>query len=177
MRAALALAFVVMLLSACGTTSNQSSPASQSAAASSVASQGSSSTAAATIHAEIRGGPLVGTYDAESMSPICTSGLGGEGAFGVQFAVDRPQGISSVQVLIPSAVLAQTGTDQFTASLGLGPLVAGTTFTIDPRAEGGTGSVELFYDGGNSASISIEGETAQGIGLAIQIECTQVVQA
>jgi hypothetical protein len=172
----LILAGLAILLTGCGALTDRSEAPGTSSSAS-AASGSASVDAVATIHAEVSGGPLVGTYDAESTSPICTSGLGGEGAFGVQFSVDRPEGISSLQILIPSAALAQAGTDQFTATLGLGPLVGGTTFTIDPRADGGTGTVELMYDGGNSASISLEGETAQGIGVSIEVECSQVVQA
>jgi hypothetical protein len=173
MRRIVGLLVLAIALTACGALSPGSS--SSQAPQSDAPVESIAPDAAATIHAEISGGPLVGTYDAESSSPICTSGLGGEGAFGVQFSVDQPDGLSRVEVLIPVAALAQTGTDQFTASIGLGPLVGGTTFHIDPNAEGATGTARLDYDGGNSATLMIEGETAEGIGVSLEVECHQVV--
>lgn len=167
-----ALLVLGLITAACGTLGTTSSPPSSPGSSSS-----GSAGAAADIHVEVKGGPLFGTYDQQATSPICTSGLGGEGAFGIQYSVDQPQGISSLQVLIPLAVTAGTGTDNFTATLGLGPLVGGTTFQIDPNTEGSTGTARLDYDGGNSATVTIEGETAQGIGVSIRVECHQVIQA
>ena len=132
--------------------------------------------AAGSISVEISGGPLVGTYDAVSETPLCTSGLAGDGSFGVQYSLDRPEGLSRLEVLIPVAAMAATGTDDFTATIGFGPLVGGTTFELDPVAGGGTGTVELDYDGGSSATVLIEGETGTGIGVRVEVECRQVVQ-
>jgi hypothetical protein len=166
-------------LAACGTTgvdtSSDPTPTHSPTPAASAASS-TSADAVGSIHAEIRGGPLVGMYDAESDTPLCTSGLAGDGSFGVQYSLDRAEGLSHLELLIPVAALASTGTDEFTASIGFGPLVGGTTFELDPVAGGGTGTVQLDYDGGNSATVSLQGETGDGIGINVEIECRQVVQ-
>lgn len=178
-RRTVAVFIIGAALAGCGASGSGSSAAatpthSPTPPASMVASEGAG--AVGSIHAEISGGPLFGTYDAESDSPLCTSGIAGDGSFGVQYAVDRPEGLSRLEILIPVAALASTGTDEFTASIGFGPLIGGTTFELDPVAGGGNGTVTLDYDGGNSATVHLEAETGSGIGIEVEVECRQVVQ-
>jgi hypothetical protein len=175
---AAAILIIGVALAGCGTGATGSVAATPTHSPTPAASADESDMADAvgTIHAEISGGPLFGTYDAASETPLCTSGLAGDGSFGVQYALDRPDGLSRLEILIPVAALASTGTEEFTASIGFGPLVGGTTFEIDPVAGGGNGSVTLDYDGGSSATVHLEGETGDGIGVDIEVECRQVVQ-
>lgn len=177
-RLALATLIIGVALAGCGTGATGSVAATPTFTPSPTASVDASSSADAvgSIHAEISGGPLVGTYDADSETPLCTSGLAGDGSFGVQYSLDRPDGLSRLEILIPVAAMASTGTDEFTASIGFGPLVGGTTFELDPVAGGGNGTVTLDYDGGNSATVHLQGETGNGIGIDVEVECREVVQ-
>jgi hypothetical protein len=170
------LILIGLSLTGCGALGT-TAPSTAASAADSFAATGSpTDDAVSTIHVEVQGGPLVGSYDASSASPICTWYLAAEGSFGIEYSVDQPEGLVDFEVLLPAAALAASGTDDFTMTIGLGELSGGTTFHIDPVADGTTANARLDYDGGSSATMHVEAETAEGIGISVDAECRQVVR-
>lgn len=134
---------------------------------------GGSSTASITV--TISGGsPQDGTHDAEAPDGGCSRNLSGENTFGLQYSTSGSAGFTSHQLIVRDAAAAASGSDDFQTDV----TVDGAIYSIDTGAgvlndPSGSGTVTVD-DRGDTATITIEGETAEGYGLEATIECHQV---
>lgn len=82
--------------------------------------------------------------------------------------------LSSLQLVVNDADAATGGgTDDFMTSLTFGDLLGGTTVDIEPPESNGTGTVSVD-DRGDTATISIDGETSDGAAIDATVECHSV---
>ena len=136
------------------------------------------------MHLEVTGGPHAGSYDAQMTSGGCSYGLAEAGAWGNQYSIDAsdPKTFSSLQLIVPDAKGAASGTSAFKMTASFGPLfgAGSTSYDIDtrPSANGKEGSGRVTVeDRGASGRVSFEGKTADGIGLKGTIDCRTVMRA
>ena len=134
---------------------------------------GGSSTASITV--TISGGsPHDGTHEAEAPDAGCSRNLTGENTFGLQYSVSGTDGFNSHQLIIDDASGAASGSEDFVTDVTIDGatygITSGTAVNNEPR---GSGTVTLD-DRGDTATITIEGETDEGYGLEATVECHQV---
>jgi hypothetical protein len=132
---------------------------------------------AASVELTITGGEFAGSYAGSVPDGGCSRGATGENTFGLQYStVDEDVDFSSVQLVVNDAAAAAAGTDNFFATIQMGPLLTGDpnmVLTIDPGGEQGTGTATVD-DRGDSATITIQGETADGVGIQANVTCNSV---
>src|SRR3954447_25606436 len=68
-----------------------------------------------TVHVVISGGPHAGTHDAQGLRGGCSAGLEGPNSWGNQLssAQGDPNAFNSLQLSVPDAKAAASGTSQF----------------------------------------------------------------
>jgi len=179
----------VLALGACSgsdpqaTGGDTAAPAATTSAGGAATSAGADTAAAAetsagSIHVTITGGAHAGTYDVAGTDG-CSYNLAEKGAWGNQFSRDMedPKQLSSVQMIVPDAQGAASGTDRFLVSVGFGPMLGGgTTYTVDTRGgAGGKGTVKV-EDRTQTGTVTFDGTTADGVRLQGTIECGSVVR-
>ncbi|HET7636661.1 MAG TPA: hypothetical protein VFK93_03180 [Candidatus Limnocylindria bacterium] len=182
----IAVLATMLLLAACGqsaTSSSQSpSAADATASASAAATDGSGDggsagngggDAAAKLHAVVSGGQFAGTYDGSVPDGGCSRGATGKGSFGLQYSTADQAELSSFQLVVPDAKAASSGTDDFSASFTFGDLLNGTTVDVNPKSDKGSGTVSVD-DRGDSATIKLQGESADGAKIDATVECSKV---
>ena len=135
---------------------------------------GGSSGATASITLTLTGGPHDGTHEAEAPDAGCSRNSVGDNTFGLQYSTGETAGFTSHQLVIRDAAAAASGSDDFSTDVFIDDAVygidSGAGVMNDPS---GTGTVTLD-DRGDTATITIEGETAEGIGFSAEIECHSV---
>jgi hypothetical protein len=180
-------AILMLLLAACGGGTANSSAAS-SASASGQASANASATdaapeggnagaagdATASVNMTVTGGQFAGSYSGSVADGGCSRNLTGDNTFGVQYSTDQEVKVSSVQVLVYDAKAAASGSDAFKSSFTFGDLFSGTGVDIDPSTNAGTGTVTVD-DRGDTATVKVSGETADGDKIDATIECNGVI--
>ena len=129
--------------------------------------------ATASVEVTVTGGEFAGTYTGSVADAGCSRGATGENTFGLQYSTDEDVELSSVQLLVNDADAAAGGSDDFLTMLTFGDWVEGTTVEVEPPAENGSGSVTLD-DRGDSATITIDAETADGMAIDATVECHSV---
>ena len=136
-----------------------------------------------TVHLEVVGGPHAGTYDARMTSGGCSYGLAGAGSWGNQHSIDSqdPKTFTSLQLIVPDAKAAASGTSAFLMTASFGPLfgAGSTSYDIDTRPntskKQGSGTVTVD-DKGTTGKVTFDGKTASGIGLKGTIDCRKVIR-
>lgn len=124
----------------------------------------------------LTGGDDAGEYGHEGINARCSRGLAGEGAFGVQFSDEalNVEGVfSSLQVIIPDPGAAASGTDDFTVLITIGPLFGdppGTSYDLTS----GTATLE---ESGDGATLTVEGETDDGVTAEVTVRCSSIIGA
>jgi hypothetical protein len=143
---------------------------------------------ATTIDLTITGGPLAGTYHTTSDEITCSYGLIGEDAWGNQYSIETedPTTFSSLQLIVPNTAEAAIGTNEFLTTVSFGSLVVetldfDTSYTINTGTDSGTDGGEgqgtvIIEDHGDSAVVTINGTTEEGIGIEAVIQCHQVMR-
>lgn len=137
-----------------------------------------------TVHLVVTGGPNAGTYDASTMKGGCTYGFAGPGSWGNQLSDPKdkdPKHFNSLQLIVPSAKAAASGTSEFYMVIGFGPLMhRGAEYTIESRSghgnKSGSGTVTVM-DHGTTGTVKFNAKTAEGIGLAGTIDCKSVLRS
>lgn len=131
--------------------------------------------AAASIEVSVTGGEFEGDYTGSVPDGGCSRGATGENTFGLQYSTDEAGvDIGSLQLVVNDAEAASGGgSDDFLMTIEFGELFAGTSMEVEPPAEEGTGTVSVD-DRGDSATISIDVETADGVAIAATVECHSV---
>lgn len=130
----------------------------------------------------VTGGPKAGTYHGRANDGGCSRGSSEEGAYwGNQFSVvsDDPNEFTSLQLIVqaPTDDIA-TGTSSFLTTASFGPILdPSAEYTINglPDATGnGSGTVKVA-DAGSTATITINGTTADGVQLDATIHCNHIL--
>lgn len=123
-----------------------------------------------TVRASIGGGPDAGDHEQAGVNANCSVGLIGDGGFGVQYSDDTVEdGLSSVQVMVPEGDQAAQGSDEFTASVTIGPMFEGTSYHITS----GTATVDIDAD---NPTLTIEGATDDGTEVTAEVACGDVTR-
>lgn len=137
-------------------------------------SDGSSGGDAASVEVTVSGGAFEGTYSGSVADGGCSRGATGENTFGLQYSTDQDVELSSLQLVANDASAASSGgSDDFMTTLTFGDLLSGTSVDINPPESDGTGTVSID-DRGDTATISIEGETSDGAMIDATVECHSV---
>ena len=136
------------------------------------------------IELDVIGGARAGHYTANVTEGGCSSGLVKSGAWGNQYSITTqdPKKFSSLQLIVPDAEAAASGTTEFLMTVTFGPLLAasGTNYEIDTRREStsrgqGQGTLEL-EDSGAGATVTFDAKTKEGVGLKGTIKCYTVMR-
>lgn len=137
------------------------------------AGDGGGGDAAASVDVTITGGAFEGNYSGSVPDGGCSRGATGENTFGLQYSTTEDVELSSVQLIVNDADDAAGGTEDFMTTLTFGDLLEGTTVDISPPDGNGTGTVTVD-DRGDTATITIEGETSDGMAIDATVECHSV---
>lgn len=133
-----------------------------------------------TVKVKITGGPNAGSYEASTESGGCSAGYTGPGSWGNQLssAKDKdPKKFNSLQLIVPDAKKAASGTHDFMVSVGFGPLLhRSAEYKVDTMKKSGSGTVTV-KDQGKTALVTIDATTADGVKIAAEIDCKEVARA
>jgi hypothetical protein len=136
-----------------------------------------------TVKLTIQGGPNAGAHQASSAKGGCSSGLAGAGSWGNALSDPKgdPKKLNSVQLVVPDAKKAASGTGEFLLTVGFGPITArGAEYSIDTRLTArkkvGSGRVTV-HDAGNTATVDFSVTTAEGVKIDGTIDCRRVIRA
>ena len=111
-----------------------------------------------TVDLTITGGPNAGKHHATTERGGCSAGLTGPGSFGNQLSDPKnkdPKAFNSLQLIVPDAKKAASGTGEFSLTVGFGPLMSrSATYEVDtPKGKkNGAGTVTID-DKGSSATV------------------------
>jgi hypothetical protein len=128
-------------------------------------------------------GPHAGSYETTSAEGACSTGTGNSdgGGWGNQYSIDStdPKEFSSLQ-LIADTEPGANETNKFLTTVTFGELfgASGTNYEIKALSEDnaeGNGTVTID-DRGDTATITIKGETADGTPIEATIECLSVIR-
>ncbi|MBC7790249.1 MAG: hypothetical protein H7Z74_09920 [Anaerolineae bacterium] len=162
-------------------------PAADTASADSVAAAPTSSAAAnvatdaATVmQVVLTGGKDPGTYNASSSGRTCSVGTNELDVWASQFTDDTTsKGLSTLQVTIPGAAKAKAGSSEFNVGIVIGNFMQGNDYSIETRStvkpSRGSGTVKVDDDG-TTATITIKGTTATGVGIDATVKCMKVAR-
>jgi hypothetical protein len=75
---------------------------------------------------------------------------------------------------VEDAAAAAVASDEFVATVQIGPMFEGTTYNIDPANGDGSGTITLYDSGGDMATMVISGDTADGVHLDATVTCNLV---
>jgi hypothetical protein len=136
-----------------------------------------------TVKVTIHGGKNAGTYEKSTASGGCTYGFAGPGSWGNQLsdAKDKdPKKFNSLQLVVPDAKKAASGSQEFLLTVGFGPLLARSAeYKVDTRAsapkKSGSGTVTV-HDAGNTAKVDFSVATADGVRIEGTIDCHRVMR-
>ena len=129
---------------------------------------------ATSVHLEVAGGSVTGSYDASDRTAGCSRGLTGPASWGVQLTdwTGPKQGLRSLQLLIPSAAHP----DQFYLGLVFGDLFQGTVLEIETRPASpwrkGRGRVRV-EPRGPGATLSVAGYSQDSVAISVTIACVR----
>ena len=136
-----------------------------------------------TVHFVVTGGPNAGTWDASSEKGGCSAGLTGPGSWGNQLSQPKekdPAKFNSLQLIIPDAKKAASGSKEFFILFRFGPLIAkNTEYTIETRPteakKKGSGVVTVD-DKSATAKVSFNVTSAEGYKFEGTIDCKSVTR-
>ena len=148
------------------------------------ASTASADAVVETVHVVITGGKNAGTWDASTERGGCSAGLTGAGSWGNQFSLTKekdPAKFNSLQLIVPDAKKAASGSKEFLLIAAFGPLMQRSAeYTVETRSaepkKTGSGTVTV-QDKGATALVSFNVTTAAGVKLEGTIDCKTVIRA
>ncbi|MEA2235689.1 MAG: hypothetical protein QOC81_413 [Thermoanaerobaculia bacterium] len=133
-----------------------------------------------TIHVVITGGANAGTYDGTTDRGGCSAGMTGKGSWGNQYSLPKendPKVLNSVQLIVPSAKAAASGTHDFYLNVAFGRITKRVAeYKVDTEHKSGSGTVTVA-DHGSTASVTFDATTAAGVKLKGTIDCKSVTRA
>ena len=174
---------VFTFMAACSSKEGATADTTGAAAGSTTPNDGSGGAAKGKIHLEVSGGANAGTYDVEMKDAGCSYGLAGEKAWGNQYSIDTSDAkqLSSLQLIVPDAKAAASGTSNFQMTVQFGPLFGGggASYDVNTRPDapqkGGSGTVTV-QDQGSTGKVTFDAKTADGVGLKGTIDCQSVLR-
>jgi hypothetical protein len=183
-RAVVAALTVVIVAAAC--SSKEAASADSTGPATAAAQTATNSPAGAItgkIHLDVTGGANAGSYDVDMKEGGCSYGLAGEKAWGNQYSTNTsdPKQLSSLQLIVPDAKAAASGTSQFQMTVQFGPLFGsgGASYDVNTRPDaskkGGSGTVTV-QDQGKTGKVTFDAKTPEGVGLKGTIDCQSVLR-
>jgi opacity protein-like surface antigen len=132
-----------------------------------------------TVHVVITGGAHAGTYNGSTDRGGCSAGMTGRGSFGNQYSLPKendPKVLNSVQVIVPNAKAAGSGTDLFFLNVAFGRVFKrDAEYKVDTQKKSGTGTITV-HDKGSTAEITFDAKTADGVHLVGTIDCKSVTR-
>ncbi|HEY1015878.1 MAG TPA: hypothetical protein VGE07_24425, partial [Herpetosiphonaceae bacterium] len=135
-----------------------------------------------TIKLTLTGGQDAGSYEVTTKDGACSYGIAEAASWGNQYSIATadPAAFSSLQ-LIAASVDPASGTNQFMTTVSFGELfsAAGRNYEIkalDGDEDGAGSGTVLVDDRGETATIRIQGQTAEGVGIDATIECLSVIR-
>jgi len=132
-----------------------------------------------TVHVVITGGKRAGTYDGSTDRGGCSAGMTGKGSFGNQYSLPKendPKVLNSVQLIVPDAKAAASGTHNFFLNVAFGRIFKrDAEYKVDTEKKSGTGTVTV-HDKGSTATINFDAKTADGVHLVGTIDCKSVMR-
>lgn len=160
-------AAVALLVAGCGSSGGGSGSGSSGGSGGSGGGSGGS-----TISVTVSGT----SYSASSSDPTCSTGATGTGSFGNQYSdANKKTGLSSLQMIVPDAAGAKAGTDTFTLTVTVGPMMSGKNYDISPKDGKGSGSLTLAQSG-STAKVTFSGTAATGEKVTGTLQCNQVLK-
>jgi hypothetical protein len=133
-----------------------------------------------TVHVVITGGPHAGTYDGTTDRGGCSAGFTGKGSWGNQFSLVRendPKKLNSLQLIVPDAKAAASGTHNFFLNVAFGRITARVAeYKVETDKKSGEGTVTVT-DKGATAEVTFDAKTAAGVRLQGTIDCKSVSRA
>jgi hypothetical protein len=183
-RAVVAAVSVVIVAAACSTKEAASADSTGAAtAAAQTASNPPVGAMTGKIHLDVTGGANAGSYDVDMKEGGCSYGLAGETAWGNQYSTNTsdPKQLSSLQLIVPDAKAAASGTSQFQMTVQFGPLFGsgGASYDVNTRPDastkGGSGTVTV-QDQGKTGKVTFDAKTPEGVGLKGSIDCQSVLR-
>jgi hypothetical protein len=181
LRTCAAVAVLLVVLAAC--TGSAASPAAEGEPAetsNAESGEGGGDTGdgggdpAASVDVTVTGGEFEGNYSGSVPDGGCSRGATGENTFGLQYSTDEEVELSSLQLIVNDADAATGGgTDDFMTTLTFGDLLSGTSVDVNPPEGEGGGTVTVD-DRGDTATITIEAETSDGMAIDATVECHSV---
>ncbi|MEA2417080.1 MAG: hypothetical protein QOI58_3737 [Thermoanaerobaculia bacterium] len=133
-----------------------------------------------TVHVVITGGKHAGTYDGSTDRGGCSAGMTGKGSFGNQYSLPKendPKVLNSVQIIVPDAKAAASGTHNFTLKVAFGRIFKrDAEYNVETEKKSGTGTITV-HDKGSTATISFDAKTADGVHLVGTVDCKSVTRA
>jgi hypothetical protein len=137
-----------------------------------------------TVHIVITGGPNAGTYDASTDRGGCSAGMAGLGSWGNQLSQPKekdPKKFNSLQLIVPDAKKAASGTKEFFINVGFGPLMKrAAEYKVETRQREphqlGSGTVTVM-DHGTTGMVHFDVTTADKVHMVGTIDCKSVLRA
>jgi hypothetical protein len=135
------------------------------------------------VHLQVGSGPHAGTYDATMTDGGCSHGLGGRDRWGNHYQADEsdPKAFTTLLLDVADTKAAAAGTSAFQLTAGFGPPFGdgGTKYKVNTLPNGkqaGSGTVTV-QDKGQTATVTFEATSADGVALKGTIECDGVIRA
>lgn len=143
-----------------------------------------SGSAGSEISVTLTGGANAGTYHVASKETTCSEGLTGDNSFGNQYSEKgkADNELSSLQLIIDDKNAAKSGTNVFYLKVAFGKILQGKAYEIN----GGSSTIDMPKSGsgkatlsvsGSTKTVTIEGKTADGVGISATIKCNSVITA
>ncbi len=132
------------------------------------------------IRVELKSGAHANRFEVTQEHSSCLYGTSNgddwRTLYGVDTAVDT-QTMSTVLLLIPSTTAAASGSTDFFFSAGFGEYSSDEylEYILDPQSGNGSGTVTVQRDGSH-ATLSIAGQTSEGVSLNATIVCNMVLE-
>jgi hypothetical protein len=132
------------------------------------------------VHVVITGGANAGRYDGTTDRGGCSAGMTGKGSWGNQYSLPKendPKVLNSVQLIVPDAKAAASGTHNFFLNVAFGRITKRVAeYKVDTEHKSGSGTVTVA-DHGSTAIVTFDATTADGVKLKGTIDCKSVTRA
>ena len=127
---------------------------------------------------ELEGGAHAGSFEDSLDNSACLYGSSSGDDWRTLYAIqtDDPSAFSTFLLLIPETTPAASGSANFFVSAGFGTYEGDSysEYIVDPANGNGSGTVTVAREG-NRARIGVVGQTADGVRLALTLECANVL--
>ena len=178
-----ALAGVAMLAGACGkgegggSDTGAAAQGGEATSAAGVAAAVAGTGGGSKLQVTLTGGPKAGSYDKTQDMTTCTVGYAGEGKWGNAASdTDDKDGLIGMDLIVDKPAEAKSGTQDFMMTVYMDDrLDPKNQFTIDPKNGKGSGTVTID-DRGATATVTVKGRTAEGVGVDAKVDCNQVLR-